>query len=389
MDRLDSAAQREFISVLMQFLHSHGAAFVARCDDADRTAASQAHVAVDGVFKRVFMQCCERGANDNLRVFVDKCATTPDIDLNLAIYGWRNYARVFGRAEGTLEERLNEMAVVFLTGMLDCARRIHRLLPEEAKSLVHVLNCILLVSRQGLKCGGTQGEHILSHMCATAALIADCSIAEIRERQTRFLADALRYFCEKPQVFATLVQCDGLHGFELHLLRGMRIDTSPVLRECLLVVGEKQMRDGKGGVLLATAPDAGCFYDTFMRLLTEKVSSGTLADREALLALVARDQGVLLLDVLGHALPQAGSDGFIDVLLELYSSTQFSSAHKQRVLLHSLLRLALMSRTSDALGDYLKRRLQECGGLMSTANLSLVASFPFSLWRSLARNEVR
>lgn len=196
---------------------------------------------------------------------------------------------------------------------------------------------------------------------------------ELIQKIDRMSVELYAYLCERPDYLEELIDRNLFQNNDLNFFRSVKLESNLNLVKAFKKCAQKQLSDGHEGTLLETT-DSKSLLDSYMKLVfgdLHDVSSSNLS--------IANESDLLQYEIFSKLTVHNLSDSSIDALLNLCSKSYFISDTSHYAKFTNLVKLSLLSRTSDGLDELLRRHT---ASPFTVASLCFISHFPYSLWKS-------
>lgn len=213
----------------------------------------------------------------------------------------------------------------------------------------------------------------LGHIFKTISIIRTRNNSEISQQLLKLTNELYPFLSNHPYIIDALISNDLFFGMELDFFRSVKLENNLTdsFKNCI------KKRLNQGSILV----EEGDLFDLYMKL-----EFGDFNDFESQKLPAIFDSDFISYEVFSRLAVQNSTDLAIESLLKLWSQSYFISDPRNQVKFMNLLKISLLSQTSDSLGETLKRFFI---GPLTVSSLCLLTCFPFSLWRSLEKSSVK
>lgn len=213
------------------------------------------------------------------------------------------------------------------------------------------------------------------------SIIRNRSNNELSQQLSKLTSDLYPFLSNHPDIVDNLVSNDLFFKLDLDFFKSVKIEANINLvdsfKNCVL----KRLSNSQGSILVED-PDSLNFLDLYMKL-----EFGDFIEFESKKLSIIDENDLLSYELFSRLAAQNSTDRAIENLLQLWSQSYFISDSRHQMKFMNLLKISLLSQTSDSLGYSLKRSLPV--GPFTVSGLCLLTCFPFSLWRSLDKCSVK
>lgn len=196
---------------------------------------------------------------------------------------------------------------------------------------------------------------------------------ELIQKIEKMIVELYAYLRERPDYLEELIDRNLFHNNDLNFFRIVKLESNLNLVKAFKSCIQKQLSSGHEGTLLETA-DSRSLLDLYMKL-----AFGDFHDVKHSNLSIANESDLLQYEIFSKLAVHNLSDSSIEALLNLCSKSYFISETSQHAKFTNLVKLSLLSRTSDGLDELLRRH---AASPFTVASLCFISNFPFSLWKS-------
>lgn len=211
--------------------------------------------------------------------------------------------------------------------------------------------------------------------------IRNISNNELSQQLSKLTNDLYPFLSNHPEIVDNLISSDLFFKLDLEFFKSVKIEIEATnanlinsFKNCVL----KRSSSNQGSILV----EDSYFLDLYMKL-----EFGDLIEFESKKLSIINENDLLSYELFSRLAAQNSTDQAIENLLQLWSQSYFISDSRHQIKFMNLLKISLLSQTSDSLGYTLKRSFTL--GPFNVSSLGLLTCFPFSLWRSLEKCSVR
>ena len=211
---------------------------------------------------------------------------------------------------------------------------------------------------------------------------------ELKDHIPRLINEIFKMFNDHPNVFELIADRNLFFGFDLIFFKSIQAkldsqlqssDFAAIFKKTI----SKHLAAGNIAIILtAENSNSSSLYEIYLKLISEDLTHFDLSDYSDW-----TKSEIYQLELFSKVVIKVSTDSFIDSLLEICGKSYFVSNLKFHSQYMSLLKISLLSRSSDGLGGFIKRHIQSSSP-MTIVKLCILSTFPFSLWRSLEKTEV-
>ena len=206
---------------------------------------------------------------------------------------------------------------------------------------------------------------------------------ELNQNITKLTSDLYPFLCHHTDIVEALITNDMFFGMELDFFRSIKIESNLNLVNSFKKLVLKRLSSSLSGCLLVDDVNSHNIFDLYTKL-----SFGDFSDFESQELSLIDENYLMTYEIFSKLAAQNSCDRAVDDLLELWKQSYFISDFRHQIWFMNLLKISLLSQTSDGLGEILKRSVN-LSGPFTVTGLCLLTCFPFSLWRSLEKSSVK
>lgn len=207
--------------------------------------------------------------------------------------------------------------------------------------------------------------------------------AEMSLQFKKLTADLYNFLVDHSEIIEALVENNLFHGCDIDFFRKSNLETNLNLVDAFKLYCRKCLENEQVGTLLADNQDSTILFESLMT-----VFFGDCSEIDALNLSLSNENELIEYEVFAKLVANNSVENTIETLLRVWSQSHFVSDSRHQIKFMHLLKLSLLSCTSTELGEVLKRRVNQSGPL-TVSSLCLVSCFPFSLWHTLEKTQVK
>lgn len=317
-------------------------------------------------YKNVFKLSLKCYSKTNLHAFAERCksARYPEIALIC-----REYLK-----ENDLTEKYADYNLVFLKLFVTT-------LPNHENITSGWISCLQIFTRRFMKF--PKHPDILDGFGLALKTISTirARVTSLAQQITKFAGDLYQFLCLHPDIVDGLITNNLFFGLDLDFFRSAKFESNSDLYD-LFKKSVQNYISTRQGCLLVENVDGINFLDMYTKLVF-----GDYSDFEAQNLSVIDDEDLITYEVFSRLASQNSTERAIENLLQLWAQSYFISDMRFQTRFSNLLKLSLLSQTSEGLGELFKRSVN-LSGPFTVSYLCLLSCFPFSLWRSLEKSSV-
>ena len=205
------------------------------------------------------------------------------------------------------------------------------------------------------------------------SIIKSAMNPELIQKINKMIDELYAYLRERPDYVEELINQNLFYNNDLNFFRCVKLESNFNLIKAFKNCMQKQLVDGHEGSLLEIS-DSRNLLDLYLKLVFGDFHDINYSDLT-----VADEVDLIQYEIYSKLTVHNLSDSNIKSLLNLCSKSYFISDTSHHAKFTNLLKLSLLSRTSDGLDELLRRHSSIP---FTVANLCFLSVFPFSLWRS-------
>jgi hypothetical protein len=323
-----------------------------------------------GAYRNVFKLSLKLHLKENLKIFTEKIQNSK---LSEITFICREFLR-----ENDLTEKSSDYNFMFLKLFVTTLPTTENIIPSAWISYLQIF------TRRFMKF--PKHSDSLNGFGLIIKMISILRTRPNNEQLSKLTSDLYPFLCNHPDILDSLILNDLFFGLDLEFFRSVKLDNNLVtsFKNCII----KRLIKGHGSILIGdTEGNSLNFFDLYLKLEFEDLSNFESSQN---LPPVTLDSDLLSYELFSRLVTQNSVDLVMENLLKLWSQSYFISDQRHQIKFMNLLKISLLSLTSDSLGETLKRSISGPGpGPFTVSSLCFLTSFPFSLWRSLEKSSVK
>lgn len=342
-DQLNQRSQFGFITCIITLTSNHD-----NCPD---------------LLKQLFKSSLQHNSSENLSLFFENFEKIKHTDL---IFICRQFAKISANSD-----KFSNLYLLFLDSIVKIASKNSEIITSELFIAFHV------ISRLYLKKNVVSSSSSLK--CAFQSIFKMLPIVKksFPEQHIKYCNEVYSFLLDNPTVVDEIFE--ELTEFHIEMFTWdvtgspspqRLINTYPKIFQKFM---EYFISTGGVGQLLTTSNNTQneSLFEIYLNHRSRYRSTSTLCIKNC---------DLFVIETAARLFPVSSADIF-DSLLQNCSRTLVIPDLKLQTLHRNLIRLFLLSRSSEELGDLIQRRSS-----ITCTNLCLISHFPFSLWKSVDKN---
>lgn len=326
-------------------------------------------------YKIIFKNCIKMRSIDSLKVFADRYELVNVTESNYI-------CRTFCRTVEYFKES-PELIFIYLKLTISLSQKnLQSAKPVDSSNLILFLQ---IYNRHFIKYKQHSKHDITATglgliLGATAMIKNSLNNTESSSKLLTLLDELFEFLSENLEIVDEMLNQNLFHGMDLFYFKEIQIMSKLNLVKCMKKCVAKHLINGHEGILLSSQPDSQNLLEIFMKIVYGDFSELNPTDLN-----LSSQSDLMQLEIFSKCAAQFSIGKSIDALLQLCSQSFFIAEPGQHVKFMNLLKIALLSLTSDGLTEVIERFLNSAGYL-NVSSLLLLSCFPFSLWRSLDKH---
>lgn len=207
--------------------------------------------------------------------------------------------------------------------------------------------------------------------------------AEMSLQFKKLTADLYNFLVDHSEIIEALAENNLFHGCDIDFFRNANLEKNLNVVAAFKLSGRKYLENEQAGTLLADNHDSAILFESLIRAFYGDCSEINASDLP-----LSNENELIEYEVFSKLASNNSTESIIELLLRVWSQGHFVSDSRHQIKFMHLLKLSLLSCTSTELGEVLKFRVNYSGPL-TVSSLCLVSCFPFSLWHTLEKSQVK
>lgn len=364
VDELSTAAQKSLVLAITSYT---GYCYkICERKNSEEEVVKEIASEMSNCYRNYFKLCAKTHSIDHMALFADRCRFLKMSDVAFIC---REYLRI-GDSAG---EKIVDLNLIFMKLNLEMIRK-----SQDRSGSVNLITCIQLFTRRFIKFPNHKDTISgIGIAFESIALFKNNPNAEISNQLRKFIAELFSFLMDHADFVNLLLESNLFHGSEFEFFRKVHQANSSNLMGIFMKFFQSKLETCQFGSLLADNQDSLPLYELAIKLLDAEESFPNICVKNEL----------ILLELFANMVSRNNVYEEFERLLNACSKTYFLSDLTLYGETVKLLKISLLSFTSDILGEVIKKFVNPNGPL-SVSQLCLFSVFPFSLWRSLEKTQI-
>jgi hypothetical protein len=331
------------------------------------------------VYRAVFKACAVASSVENLKLFAERNWCVEDSEI---FYISRQFLKLLPNFE-----RTPELGLPYMKLIVKCVRNCQHSQDNESKILKDSVMLIHILMRKFMKC--PQHSDMISMLSFTFESLkiikSNVNSSDIANQIQKLTGELYSFLRDHPDYVDALIELDSFHSFDLCFFRAINLQANLHLVPSFKKDISKYLVKKSISPLLIDFSDSESFYELYLKLEFgdfQEIGSNELFSNNAL------SSEIIQFEICANLFASESTASLTKLILKSCVQSYFLSDTRFHAKAMNILRLSLLSFSSDGLGDIIKQTVIP-SDKFSMSSLLFLSCFPFSLWRSLQKTPVK